>query len=89
VNLTAEIEYLLVPENKWGIENKTHAPAVTAFIPTNKAFDRLPPGLRFWLFSPFGKRALKKLLQFHIVPNYIFHTGKCLVHPTAPFLTHF
>jgi hypothetical protein len=29
-----------------------------------------------FLFSPFGERILKKLLQFHIVPDYIVHTGK-------------
>ncbi|CAG7846272.1 SubName: Full=Uncharacterized protein {ECO:0000313/EMBL:CCA68471.1} [Serendipita indica DSM 11827] len=27
-----------------------------------------------WLFSPAGEKALKKLLQFHIVPNYILHS---------------
>jgi len=48
-------------------------PTVTLFAPSNDAFEELPTRLRLWLFSPFGSRALKKLLQFHIVPEHIVH----------------
>ncbi|KDQ60570.1 hypothetical protein JAAARDRAFT_124834 [Jaapia argillacea MUCL 33604] len=49
-------------------------PAVTAFIPSNKAFDRLPLKLKLFLFSPFGERVLKKVLEYHIIPDFILHT---------------
>ncbi|KAI0933791.1 hypothetical protein AcV5_005843 [Taiwanofungus camphoratus] len=50
-------------------------PAVTFFAPTNKAFDKLPKKLRFFLFSRYGEKALKKLLQFHILPGLILHSN--------------
>ncbi|KAL6309175.1 FAS1 domain-containing protein [Sparassis latifolia] len=49
-------------------------PAVTFFAPTNKAFDKLPRKLKFYLFSPFGEKALKKLLEYHIAPGFILHS---------------
>lgn len=49
------------------------APAVTVFIPDNDAWKKLPEKLVIYLFSPFGKKALTKLLQFHVVPNFIVH----------------
>ncbi|KAG6861886.1 hypothetical protein C0995_010592 [Termitomyces sp. Mi166 len=49
---------------------------VTVFAPTNHAFEELPTKLRIFLFSPFGTRTLRKLLQYHIVPGLVFHTGK-------------
>jgi uncharacterized surface protein with fasciclin (FAS1) repeats len=49
--------------------------AVTVFAPTNGAFKRLPKKLKLWLFSPFGESALKKLLEYHIAPGFIFHTN--------------
>ncbi|KAI0807075.1 FAS1 domain-containing protein [Fomes fomentarius] len=51
------------------------SPAVTVFAPTNRAFARLPRRLRRFLFSPFGEKALKKLLQFHIVPEFVLHSN--------------
>ncbi|KAG5645031.1 hypothetical protein DXG03_007210 [Asterophora parasitica] len=50
------------------------AGAVTVFAPTNRAFDVLPKKLKLFLFSPFGTRILRKLLQYHIVPDAVFHT---------------
>lgn len=55
------------------------SPAVTFFAPTNKAFSRLPRNLKIFLFSPFGEKALKKLLQFHVVPEFVLHTSKYIV----------
>ena len=52
------------------------AKATTVFVPGNSAFKRLPKRLKIFLFSPFGAPVLKKLLQFHIVPEFIFHSGK-------------
>lgn len=48
---------------------------VTFFAPSDLAFRRLPPKLRRFLFSPFGARALEKILSYHIVPDIILHTG--------------
>lgn len=52
------------------------ATATTAFAPTSGAFKRLPKKLKLYLFSPFGQKALKKLLEYHIVPNFVLHTGE-------------
>ncbi|KAF8906022.1 FAS1 domain-containing protein [Gymnopilus junonius] len=50
-------------------------PLVTIFAPTNRAFEALPRNLRSYLFSPFGERTLKKLLQYHIVPHTVLHSN--------------
>ncbi|KAG6878761.1 hypothetical protein C0993_008060 [Termitomyces sp. T159_Od127] len=47
---------------------------VTVFAPTNHAFELLPKKLRLFLFSSFGTRTLRKILQYHIVPGLVFHT---------------
>ena len=49
--------------------------AVTVFAPTNKAFDHLPRKLKLFLLSPFGGPVLKKFLQYHILPEYVLHSG--------------
>jgi len=49
------------------------SPAITVFVPDNNAWKRLPERLILYLFSPIGEKALTKLLQFHVVPNYIIH----------------
>ncbi|KAI0798109.1 FAS1 domain-containing protein [Abortiporus biennis] len=51
------------------------SPTVTVFAPSNKAFHRLPRKLKVFLFSPFGTRLLKKLLEFHIVPDFALYTN--------------
>ncbi|KAJ2916050.1 hypothetical protein MD484_g4399, partial [Candolleomyces efflorescens] len=48
--------------------------AVTVFAVPNKVFDKLPERVKFFLFSPFGTNALKKLLQYHIVPGVVTHS---------------
>lgn len=52
------------------------SPAITIFAPVTEAWEKLPLKLRLFLFSPFGERALKKLLSLHIVPEFILHSGK-------------
>ena len=51
---------------------------VTFFAPSDYAFRRLPPRLRRFLFSPFGAKALKKILSYHIVPDIILYTGNAV-----------
>ncbi|KAF9228607.1 FAS1 domain-containing protein [Gyrodon lividus] len=50
------------------------ATATTVFAPTSGAFQRLPKKLKLFLFSPFGEKALRKLLEYHIVPNFVLHS---------------
>ncbi|KAI0688757.1 FAS1 domain-containing protein [Cytidiella melzeri] len=71
LNLTDAVDW------HWDWKTKTleGSPAVTFFAPTNKAFSYLPKKLKFFLFSPFGAKALKKILSYHIVPDYVFHTN--------------
>ena len=59
--------------NKGTIEG---SPATTVFAPIDAAWDKLPKGLRIFLFSPFGERALKKLLSLHVIPKYVLFSGK-------------
>ncbi|TBU28940.1 FAS1 domain-containing protein [Dichomitus squalens] len=68
VGLTDELDF-------HGGEDGSGTGAVSIFAPHNKAFSRLPPRLKFYLFSPFGQKALKKLLQFHIVPDAVLHSN--------------
>ncbi|KXN90455.1 Stabilin-2 [Leucoagaricus sp. SymC.cos] len=49
------------------------ASALTLFAPTNLAFERLPLKLRLFLFSPLGYRALRKVLEYHVVPGVVVH----------------
>jgi uncharacterized surface protein with fasciclin (FAS1) repeats len=69
-----------INKNKDPVWELVGSKAVTVFAPTNRAFKKLPIKLRLFLFSPFGGRVLKKILQYHVVPNYIVHTGviQCL-----------
>lgn len=46
----------------------------TIFAPTNVAFAKIPFKIRTFLFSPFGRNILKKVLEYHVVPQYVFHT---------------
>ncbi|PBK96460.1 FAS1 domain-containing protein [Armillaria gallica] len=58
-------------DKKGHIEGTT---VTTAFVPTNRAFELLPKQLQYYLFSPFGAHTLKKLLQFHVIPDLSLHT---------------
>jgi len=56
---------------------------MTAFAPTNRAFEALPKNLQLFLFSPFGEKALKKILSYHVVPNVVVHSGRTQFHVSA------
>ncbi|KAK4688024.1 hypothetical protein P7C73_g2099, partial [Tremellales sp. Uapishka_1] len=56
-------------ESKPGKPKFKGAPLVTLFAPTNVAFGLLPPKLKFYLFSPFGEKALTKVLMYHAIPE--------------------
>jgi uncharacterized surface protein with fasciclin (FAS1) repeats len=62
----------------------------TLFAPTNKAFALLGPKVNAFLFSPFGKRFLKALLEYHIVPDKTlystaFYNGSAASNATELF----
>jgi uncharacterized surface protein with fasciclin (FAS1) repeats len=46
----------------------------TFFTPTNTAFRLLGPRINAFLFSPFGKKYLKALLEYHIIPEYTVYS---------------
>ncbi|EKD05196.1 hypothetical protein A1Q2_00426 [Trichosporon asahii var. asahii CBS 8904] len=46
-------------------------PAATFVAPSNKAWDAVPEGLRRFLFSPMGRRALAKTFAYHYLPRQI------------------
>lgn len=64
-------------------ETEGDGPVVSLFAPNDWAFKRLPPRLRFFLFSPAGEKVLKKLLQYHIVPDVILHSGMIYLYPSS------
>ncbi|KAH9951976.1 FAS1 domain-containing protein [Amylocystis lapponica] len=70
VDLIDALDLHHVPES----EDTKGSPAVTFFAPTNHAFERLPKRLQHFLFSRHGERALKKLLQFHTLPEFVLYS---------------
>ncbi|KAI6126217.1 hypothetical protein EV401DRAFT_1935076 [Pisolithus croceorrhizus] len=71
VHLTGAIDRWHVPEEDDERSGFHGATATTFFAPTAAAFHHLPRKLQLFLFSPIGERALKKLLEFHIIPNFV------------------
>ncbi len=79
--LTTELD-LLYQEPKHEGDDPTFkgAGVVTSFAPANRAFQVLPTKLQLYLFSPFGESALRKILQFHVVPDFALLSGECLAY---------
>lgn len=85
VDLTGAVDRWWTPGKDGGHGSFIGAEITTFFAPTSGAFQRLPHKLRLFLFSPFGAKALKKLLEYHIVPQVVLHTD--YVHDTASYTT--
>lgn len=49
--------------------NTTDHAGGTLFAPNNRAFEKLGPKVNAFLFSKYGLKYLKALLQYHIVPD--------------------
>ncbi|WVQ80369.1 hypothetical protein IAT38_002474 [Cryptococcus sp. DSM 104549] len=62
--------------SKRGHPKFTGTPLATIFAPTNAAFHLLPAELKFYLFSPFGEKALKKILAYHYIPHTLLLSEK-------------
>lgn len=74
VDLTGAVDRWWTPGKDGDHGSFVGAEITTFFAPTSGAFQRLPNKLRLFLFSPFGSKALKKLLEYHIVPQVVLHT---------------
>ncbi|TIA96753.1 hypothetical protein E3P89_03162 [Wallemia ichthyophaga] len=59
----------LAEELDLSLDGKTGNGQLTINAPLNSAFERLPPKVLGFFFSPMGSRALRHLLEYHIVPN--------------------
>lgn len=46
----------------------------TVFAPSNFAFQKLGPKITAFLFSKYGQKYLKKLLEYHVVPNQTLYS---------------
>lgn len=72
IGLTNAVEWRYVhKDDAW---SKEGTGSTTFFVPSNLAFKKLPWKLELFLFSPFGEKVLKKLLQFHVVPGIVLHS---------------
>ncbi|KAF2212152.1 hypothetical protein CERZMDRAFT_106088 [Cercospora zeae-maydis SCOH1-5] len=49
--------------------NTTHHAGGTLFAPSNWAFQKLGPKINAFLFSTYGRKYLKALLEYHVVPG--------------------
>jgi hypothetical protein len=76
VHLTGALDRWWTPGKDDGHGSFIGAETTTFFAPTSGAFQRLPNKLRLFLFSPFGAKALKKLLEYHAVPQFVLFTGE-------------
>lgn len=62
--------------------NTTHHNGGTLFAPSNFAFQKLGPKINAFLFSSYGQKYLKALLEYHVVPDNTlysdayYHTSK-------------
>lgn len=76
--------------------NTTDHAGGTLFAPNNDAFQRLGPKANAFLFSRFGLKYLKALLQYHVVPEntlysdayYKAETSESGVHDTSKGKVH-
>lgn len=46
----------------------------TIFAPSNSAFRHLGPKINAFLFSKYGEKYLKALLEYHLVPNFTLYS---------------
>lgn len=54
--------------------NKTAHAGLTFFAPNNFAFQKLGPRINGFLFSPYGQKYLKAVLQYHVVLNQTLYS---------------
>jgi uncharacterized surface protein with fasciclin (FAS1) repeats len=78
VGLTSSVDRWHFPGNDGKKGGFRGATTTTVFAPTSGAFQRLPKKLKTFLFSPIGEKALRKILEYHIVPDFVLHSGESI-----------
>ncbi|KAF2722207.1 FAS1 domain-containing protein [Polychaeton citri CBS 116435] len=63
------LELGLVKTGLYDLLNTTDHAGGTFFAPSNFAFKKLGPRINAFLFSPYGLKYLKALLEYHVVPD--------------------
>lgn len=54
--------------------NTTHHAGGTFFAASNSAFSKLGPRINAFLFSKYGEKYLKALLEYHVVPDHTLYS---------------
>ena len=85
--LPADFSTLLLGLGKTGLlsalnETSTSNTGGTFFAPPNSAFKKLGPKIIAFLFSPYGAKYLKALLEYHVVANQTLYSN-AYYGPTA------
>jgi uncharacterized surface protein with fasciclin (FAS1) repeats len=68
------LELGLVKTGLYDLLNTTDHNGGTLFAPDNVAFERLGPKINAFLFSSYGEKYLKALLQYHVVPDHTLYS---------------
>jgi uncharacterized surface protein with fasciclin (FAS1) repeats len=85
--LPADFSTLLLGLGKTGLigalnETSSSNTGGTFFAPPNSAFKKLGPKINAFLFSPYGAKYLKALLEYHVVANQTLYSN-AYYGPTA------
>lgn len=92
------LELALQKTGLWEKLNSTDAPheGGTLFAPSNFAFQKLGPRVNAFLFSKYGEKYLKALLEYHVVVDqtlytdaFFDHTGKDKMTDGGPPYYHY
>jgi uncharacterized surface protein with fasciclin (FAS1) repeats len=67
--------------------NSTAHAGGTFFAPSNTAFKKLGPKINAFLFSPFGAKYLKALLEYHVVANQTLYSNTYYPPPSSSATT--
>lgn len=68
------LELGLVKTGLFETLNSTHHAGGTFFAPSNFAFQKLGPRINAFLFSKYGQKYLKGLLEYHVVANQTLYS---------------
>ncbi|MCJ1250773.1 hypothetical protein MMC30_008001 [Trapelia coarctata] len=70
------------------INNTDNHAGGTLFAPSNYAFQRLGPKVNAFLFSKYGQKYLKALLEYHVVANHTLYSD-AYYHPKSAEIENF
>jgi uncharacterized surface protein with fasciclin (FAS1) repeats len=84
--LPGEFSTLTLGLTKTGLDetlNSTTNTGGTFFAPSNTAFKKLGPKINGFLFSKFGEKYLKALLEYHVVANQTLYSNTFYPSPSS------